>query len=386
MPLNTPQHFDGAANIMKSLVDWLHRLATVTPEDGPEIGFFRVSVSGTDPLDIGNWLLSIDPQGLLSNSLQATGPESWSVMRLPDLPRIEASVHDRHRLGADLACVLSLALDRRVVVSNDIAMQIPQLEKVVFHPVSQVVDLGLLGPLPPDAKQRINAYISSVAGLALGDQEIIGAASSAYHGAILLFDREPRAAYTLLVTGIEVLSRKYGSPPTGWTNWEDSSTWDRFFLEQDMTIGQASAFRDRIMHDKQLRLAATFQDYASTRLREDFWDKPLDQWIYGIDANTGAWLPPTKVKASRVSDYLPLDRTTLKKSLGKTYSLRSLVVHEAHWVELMTLAQPPVNQPQGARILPFPILRALLAELIWIEISAHALPTALPDFQLLRGK
>ena len=306
-------------------------------------------------------------------------------MRLPDLPRKEVNLHDRHRLGADLACVLSLALDRRVVIPNDFAMHIPQLENVVFQPVSQVVDLGILGPLPPDAKQRINAYISSVAGLAKEDQEVIGAASSAYHGAILLFDREPRAAYTLLVAGVEALSRKYGSPPTGWANWEESANWDKLFDTQGLTTGQAEAFRDRLMHDRQLRLAATFQNYASTRLGENFWSKPLDQWVYGIDANTGAWLSPTKVKECRVSDFLSLDRTTLKKSLAKSYNLRSTVVHEAQWVELMTLAQPPVKAPQSSRILPFPILRALLAELIWIEISAHALPTALPDFLLLRA-
>lgn len=370
---------------MKSLVDWLHRLAAVTPEIGPEIGFFRVFVSGTDPLDVENWLLSIDPQGTLSNSLQATGPESWSIMRLPDLPRKETNLHDRHRLGADLACVLSLALDRRVVIPNDFAVHIPQLEKVVFQPVSQVVDLGILGPLPPDAKQRINSYISSVVGLAQEHQEVIGAASSAYHGAILLFDREPRAAYMLLVAGIEVLSRKYGSPPTEWSSWEESANWDKLFATQGLTTGQAEAFRDRLMHDRQLRLAATFQDYASTRLGENFWSKPLDQWINGIDANTGTWLPPTKVKECRVSDFLSFDRTSLKRSLAKCYSLRSNVIHEAQWVELMTLAQPPVQDPQSSHILSFPVLRALLAELIWIEIAAHALPTALPDFQLLRA-
>ena len=325
------------------------------------------------------------PQGLLSNSLHATCPESLSVMRLPDLPHREVNLHDRHRLGADLACVLSLALDRRVVVPNDLAVRIPPLEKVIFMPVSQVVDLGILGPLPSDAKHRINAYISSVAGLAQKDQEVIGAAASAYHGAILLFDKEPRAAYTLLIAGVEVLSRRYGSPPSGWANWEESANWDEFFTAQGLTAEQAAGFRDRLMHDKQLRLAATFQDYASTRVGENFWDRPLDQWIYGIDANTGAWLPPTKVRACCVSDFLSLDRASLKRSLARSYSLRSSVVHEAQWVEMMTLAQLPVQPPQSQRVLPFPVLRALLAELIWIEIAAHALPIALPDFQLLRA-
>jgi hypothetical protein len=371
---------------MRSLVAWLHRLAAVTPDPGPEISFFRIAVPGNDPLDVENWLLSIDPQGPLDHGLRATGPESWSIVRVPDLPHRQANLNDRHHLGADIACLLSLALERRVVITNDIGVRIPQLEKITFLPVSQVVDQGILGPLPTDTKRRVNAYLSAVAGLSTEDQEFIGAASSAYHGALLLFDREPRAAYTLLVGGIEVLSRRYGSPPTEWTNWEESSDWDAVFAVQSLTNEQASAVRDRLMHNKQMRLGATFRNYASSRLSDDFWNKPLDQWIYGIDANTGKWLPPTNVKSCRISDILPFDRNGLRQSLGRSYALRSSVVHEADWVELMTLAQPPAQPFNSNRSLPFPILRAILAELIWLEISSHSTPVSLPDFQLLRER
>src|SRR5689334_2784088 len=116
---------------MKSLVAWLQRLAIVTRDTGPEISFFRAVVSGIDPLDVGNWLLSIDPQGPLGYDARATGPESWSIMRVPDLPQGEADLHKRHRLGTDIACLLSLALERRVVVPNDFAVPIPHLEKII---------------------------------------------------------------------------------------------------------------------------------------------------------------------------------------------------------------------------------------------------------------
>jgi hypothetical protein len=371
---------------MKSLVAWLQRLAIVSPDPGPEISFFRVTVPGIDPLDVEDWLLSIDPQGPLGYDLRATGPESWSIMRVPDLPQGETNLHERHRLGADIACLLSLALERRVVVPNDFAVRIPQLEKIIFHPVSQVVDQGIIGPLPADAKGRINAYLSAVAGLSPEAQEFIGAASSVYHGALLVFDREPRAAYMLLVAGIEVLSRRYGSPPTEWTNWEESNDWDTVFAVQGLTNEQASAIRDRLMHNKQMRLGATFRNYASNRLGDDFWNKPLDQWIYGIDANTGKWLPPTNMKPCRISDVLSFDRNGLRQSLGQSYALRSLVGHEAIWVELMTLAQPPAPPLKSSRPLPFPILRAILAELIWLEISSHSTPASLPNFQLMRGQ
>lgn len=369
---------------MKALVNWLRRLASVTPEPGPSISFFRVSVSGSEPLDVEDWILSIDPQGAVPNGVNATGPESWSVMRLPDLPRQETNLHDRHRLGAELASALSLALDRRVSIPNDFAITMPQLERTIFHPVSHIVDPGIQGPLPPDAKQRIGAYISAVAGLTAEDQEIIGAASSVYHSALLLFDKEPRVAYTLLVAGIETLSRKYGTPPVDWANWHESAAWSQFFAEQNLTVEQASALQNRLMYDRQLRLGATFQDYGATRPEDSFWQRPLDQWIYGVDANTGAWLPATKAKTCRVVDLLPLDRTVLRKSLAKSYNLRSAVVHEAEWVELMTMAGSPGQQVQSNRALPFPVLRTLLGELIQLEVSARSSPATLPDFRLLR--
>lgn len=236
------------------------------------------------------------------------------------MPQEEANLHERQRLGTDIACLLSLALERRVVGPNDFPVPIPYLEKMIFHPVSQVVDQGIIGPLPTNAKERINAYLSAVAGLYPESQEFISAASSAYHGALLLFDREPRAAYTLLISGIEVLSRKYGSAPTEWTNWEESSDWDTAFAVQGLTNEQTSAIQDRLMRDKHLRLGATFRNHASNRLGNDFWNKPLEQWVYGFDTTTGQWLPPRNMKPCRISDILAFDRNGLSQSLGKGMS------------------------------------------------------------------
>jgi hypothetical protein len=318
----------------------------------------------------------------LRHGPEASGQESWSVIRLPDLPQREENLQARHRLGADLASVLSLALGRRIIVPVD--QDIQELDKVHFLPVAQIVDKGILGPLPADAKERIIRYFIAVAGLNAVDQEVIGAAASAYHGALLLFDREPRSAYTLLVAGIEVLSRKYGSPPIDWASWEESTEWDKFFIAHAMTQEQIDALRIRLMRDKQLRLGATFRNYGSNRVDDSFWNKILEQWIPGIDANTGPSLPRRMVKACRVSDLLSADRASLSKALSNSYQLRSSVVHESKWVELMPLAQFQKQPLQSHQALPFPLLRELLADLIWTEISSRTSPTELPKFQVLR--
>lgn len=271
-----------------------------------------------------------------------------------------------------------------VIVPIDFSIHLPQLEKVVFQPAAQIVDQDLLGPLPDDAKKRISTYVTAIAGLLPEDQEAIGAAGSAYHGALILFDKEPRAAYTLLVGGIEALSRRYGSPPTDWEDWEAASYWDNLFSTQGLTVEQSSAIRARLMDDRQLRCGATFRAYASTKPRDSFWERTIDQWVYGSDANTGAWLPPTKMKSRKIADLLPHDRTILKRSLAHTYQLRSSVVQESAWFDLMTLGQPLTKMNQGDRALSFPILRTLLSELIWVEIASRTTPAVLPNFQLPR--
>ncbi len=368
---------------MRALSAWLDRLGTIKPNDKIVESRFRLTVPGFEPLDVADWLLSVEPQGPLRSDFRASSPESLSIIRLVDLPGREKNFPERHRLGADLACLISLALDRRIVITHEIAISVPQLSKMVFQPVLQIIDRSVLGPLPDDPKDRLQVYISHIAGLDEENRATIGAAASSYHGALVIFDRDARAAYTLLVAGIEILSRQYGSPPTDWTEWQDSAGWETFITDQHITSSQADALREKLMKGKQLRLGATFRTYAASRLTDGFWDKQWEEWIYGIRANDGQWLPSTPLESRTIADILPRHRIGLQKALGLSYGLRSAVVHEANWVELLSLAQPP-SMVDLSKPLPFSILRAILAELIWLEMSARSTPRPLPDFVLLR--
>lgn len=364
---------------MKSLVNWLRRLALITGEAGPKLDYFRVFVSGNKALDINNWLFTIDPQHSVSSE-----HEFWSVLRLPEPDVAEINVKNRHRFAVDLACVLSLALERRVIVPIDVPV-LSNAETIEFLSLAEIIDQSIQAPIPVDAKSRVIGYVTAIAGLSSDDQDIIGAASTAYYGALLLFDREPRAAYTLLITGIELLSREYGKPPTDWCEWELSKEWDDLFDVQGLSSEQKVIFRTKLLDDKQIRLGMTFRSYASSRLLDSFWNKPLDQWIPGVDTSSGERLPQRLVTTRQISDFLLKDRAVLKNRLGKSYNLRSSVVHESSWVDLIKLGQPIPVADQHSLPLSFPILRILLAELIWIEISERSIPIELPDFQLFRG-
>jgi len=371
---------------MKALIAWLDRLGTVTPDHSLVQSLFRVTVPGLAPLDITNWLLSVDPLGPLQYDIRTSIPESLSLLRLLDIPGREGNISERHRLGADLACIMTLALGRKVFIPHEIVIDTPQPNQRMFIPFLQSVDRTALGPLPADPKAKLHAYLSGIAGLGVEDLETIGAAASVYHGALVLLDHGPRAAYALLVAGIEVLSRKYGAPPTDWTEWDESASWETFIASQQLTTEQADDLRERLINNKQLRLKAMFRNYTVSRLSDGFWDEPWEEWIYGFSVNDDRWLPAKPLPTRNVASILPRDRVGLSKALGLSYDLRSAIVHEANWIELMSLAPIPVPAVDLNKPLPFAILRAILAELIWLEISAHSTPRQLPDFQLLREK
>lgn len=368
---------------MKSLANWLKRLALVTGEVGSRFSYFRVFVSGNNALElnIDDWLFTIVPQHFVSSE-----HEFCSLLRLPEPDASEINIKDRHRFSVDLACVLSLALERRVIVPIDLPVLFNE-EPIEYLPLARIVDQSIQAPIPVDAKSRVIDYMTAIAGLSSEDQDIIGAASTAYYGALLLFDREPRAAYTLLITGIELLSKKYGNPLTDWHEWELSKEWDALFDAQGLSSEQRGIFRTQLLKDKHLRLGMAFRNYASSRILDSFWDKPLDQWIDGKNVSTGERLPGRLMKARKVSDFIQRDRVVLKNRLSKSYNLRSSVVHESFWLDLIELGQPIPNTDQHSSLpLSFPILRILLAELIWVEISERSVSIELPDFQLFRSK
>lgn len=370
---------------MEAIANWLKRVGPLTAESNIQATEFRMIMFGEHALDLDNWLLTFDPQGPLHSTPHSFGPESWSLLRLPDVAQQEIKLHERHKLGADLAAAISLALGRRVVIPNDFPLSIQGYNQTMFQSASHVVDRCILGPLPRDARERLSDVFTAIHGLPHDDLVVIGAATSAHHSALLLFDKEPRVAYTLLVAGMETLSRRYGAPPTDWESWDDSGSWTLLLTALELQPKQAVAIRDHLMKDRHLRLSATFRQYAATRPTEEFWQRSIDAWVPRIDGNTGQCLSPAKSSSHQVSDFVPHDRSQLRKALAKSYDLRSLVIHDSKWVELLTLASPIGGQPRGDQALSFPAMRLLLAELIQLELLTHASSAELPDIRLSRS-
>jgi hypothetical protein len=226
--------------------------------------------------------------------------------------------------------------------------------------------------------------LADLASLPDDDIETIGAAIGAHYGAALLLERDLSSAYTLLVAGIETLSRRYGRPPEEWDAWEESGDWEEFTRALGLTDSQRQALFGRLMRDRNLRLSETFANYASTRIPDSFWDRPWNEWQFPIywDANGARYSKGDWLSRRKVRDLVAHDRDMLNKCLRKTYELRSRFVHQGRRVDLMGQAVPYGEAIEGTGPLPFAVLRSVLAELVETELHERASAFTLPNILL----
>jgi hypothetical protein len=368
---------------VESLVAWLDRIENA---DAKTIGesLLRVFVPGQNPLDLNDWLIATTPIGNAPPGIRSCFPEAISVIRFPDKIKTEIKIQEHQRLALEFAVILSLALDRRIDIPQELPLRVKGQPNVLFAPFSQNIDRRLLGPLPESPKSLIARLLAKLRSLQKEDLRAIGAAASLYHGALLLSDRDFRAAYSLLIATIEVLSRTYGAPPTIWAEWEECNNWENFIKESGLNDMQAALLRSKLMDNRQLRLKATFRSYAANRIPATFWEAPWIEWEYGIDFSKGQWMSPTILSNRQVREFLDDDRAKLSRSLGMSYDLRSTFVHKGHWLGLHELGMPYATSVSLDSPLPFALLRAIAAELLLTEIQERGGDSSLPSIRISR--
>ena len=111
------------------------------------------------------------------------------------------------------------------------------------------------------------------------------------------------------------------------------------------------------------------------------------QWGYGVDATTGSWATTVSANKWQMRDIIGADREQLYKRLGWSYDLRSGIVHSGDWIGLTELMKPEkaIVEMTVKPPLPFAALRAILAELIRVELAKRSRGGALPDVRLQRS-
>ncbi len=258
-------------------------------------------------------------------------------------------------------------------------------EQITFVSYGQAADRRMYGPIEVDVCSALTTWLGNLASLEGEILDVVGSAIDLHYGAALLFEKDVTAAYVLLVAALEALSRRFGSPPTAWEDWEQSTAWDGFASKAGLTEEQAEALRDRLMKDRNLRLRETFARYGAERIPDSFWSKPWREWLFGVEmqGSSSRYIEGNWQEPRAMSDFLSDDRDVLRNKLRRTYDVRSGFVHEGgRSVHLMTEFEARIGPDDTEGPLSFPVLRSIVTELIKLEVAEEASASELPNIRL----
>jgi hypothetical protein len=115
----------------------------------------------------------------------------------------------------------------------------PRIDKRLEAPIDEAVDVA-------------SGFLNVVTQIVKTDEKSRPAIHSAiqlHYGACILSSISPAAAYMSLVAGIEVLSRRFGSPPSVWDDWDLAANWDSFADEVNLSAEQYQQLKGKLMRD-----------------------------------------------------------------------------------------------------------------------------------------
>ncbi|MEV6445099.1 hypothetical protein [Amycolatopsis sp. NPDC051716] len=365
---------------MDILSDWYNSLGdAVNPEDG-RITWLgrRLAVPGLEPVTASEILHVVPREKIIR---PGRGPERLHMFGLPILREKSGFALWEAELSSAVAGVLTFATGRRIETFEEMALK-PKEGDVFFSPVVQLIDKRLDAPIDDgvDLAQSFRNIVLKLVKLEEKERLAVTAALQLHYGACILAPSSPTTAYTSVVAGIETLSRKFGSPPSDWFEWDLAATWDKFAREAGLTEDQHLSLRAKLMKDRQIRLKETFSRYASSRLPESFYDEVYVDWTY-VGDGVGGWQNGFEAWREPFSNFVPRDREDLRQSLKRSYDLRSEFVHTGR--SSITFLTPGIPYDLGTSRgmtnesryksgdpLSFAMLRSVLVALIRAELNS----------------
>ncbi len=368
---------------MEAIAKWLKRLQQAQPQTLREY-LLPALGPGFKGLDLSDCIVATELKGTLISRIGDTGPISVALFKYLDVAQESSNLKNTEEIGNEFAAILSLATERRITIPNTISLSIDGSNSIFFLPYGAAADPRLNGPIPSNLEETVHELLERIAGLPEEYRPVLGAAAQLHHSAIELFENDLRSAYLLIVSGIEVLSREFGSPPTAWEDWEDCSVWKKTFISANLSDEQRHIICSRLMKDRSLRLKATFQEYASTRIHDSFWNESWEDWMSPYNASEGKWGKPNLIKSQHMRDVLPRDRKLLSKMLGESYNMRSRLIHRGEFLALVDSTIPIAPSNDAKKPLPFAVLRSILKRLIQEELVAYGKPVPLPQIRIFR--
>jgi hypothetical protein len=371
---------------MSAVTDWIINLKSTIATRGP--GHFmlrRLLVPGLEPLHHEGF---IQFQGIESVYRPGHTPEAMSVMRVGIAGPGPEHMSDAE-LAAGIGAVLTLITDRRVEVLEELPTKVEGSSSTTFIGYNNMFDRRLVAPFDTtEVDECLKIMLGKLVSLPEEDQVVISSAIDLHYGSVLLFEQDLSAAYTLVVAGVEALSRRFGSPPRDWPSWEDAVSWEKFARHQKFSSEQYGALKSKLMGNRQLRLKATFVNYVIQNLSESFWDQEWNEWSYHIRAQEGAYdVEGSWIARKHIRDFVTRDREVLGSALRNSYDARSGFVHSGNrTINMMSEFYSLTHETSFDRPLSYAILRSILAELIKREIDNRAGDFELPGLVITQDR
>ena len=374
---------------MRELRQWMQRLATVGGAEPPNSGSLRPvmhRVAAPSRLDFDNSVVRVVDTGA-EVELFGTLPSCLSLLCWADLAEHADHLGDI-AVATQLGAVMTMATNRRVrVASAETSIHMEGTQSYTFLP-AVIVDRELAGPLPEDAKERIEALLQRIIGLEEPDLVTIGNALDLHYASVLLHDVDLNAAYALAVAGIETLAQRYGTTSTDWGHWDQAPRFDAAFDAAGLTDDQRISMRDALLHERHLGLRQRFASYVCDRLPPTWWTTTVQDYIPSLEMQpTGMARLTGQTPADTwpIDQFVPRDAATLRRRVLATYDARSSYVHVGgRSVSAMTTMSAAIGDQAPAKTpLDFIGLRRILCALIDLELADRAELCDLPALRLL---
>lgn len=373
------------------MLHYLALLERLDGVDGPPLSEHIYRVASPSLLDVDDSIVRLDPTDSFARAL-GTYRTPISLLRWMD-PRPNGSPVESQAVASELGALLTFVTDRKVnVAATEITLRMQGSEFTEFMPAA-INDTGLVGPIQVDVRKGVELTSRYLRGLSPDDAVAIGGAIDLHYAAVLLHDSDVNTASTLVVAGIETLVTRFGQAEPVWADYADGPRFDARFAELGLSEVQAEQLRLEILQGQHLRLQQRFVSYVLAGLKDKFWETKVEHFTPGLEMDpkgNSRFLGYTLADTRPIGNWVPQDRSLLKRRLAATYAARSRYVHagsKSHNLGTALESATGLSTPsdQGKVPLAFAGLRRVLRELIFVEMDKRAKDTPLPEVRLVRN-
>ena len=304
-------------------------------------------------------------------------PESVAFIQWP-VPQAQADqflIEDT--ISRDIAALLGYVFHRRIVVADEVKLQVEGSTLTTLIPACHKVDSRLYVPIQ-DKPDAIWEMLQKMFSMEADDQfDALADAMRLYHGATVVAEVDYSAAYLLLVSAMESLAATFEQGVARFEDWSEASAWDNWIADAGLSKVIADQLRSRLVDNRALRLRQRFISVGLRAATEDFWSLPWEHaWTkQHIDSRGKSTFKGIDTGEQKDVTPAAIERDNLRSILGRVYDFRSALVHAGSPFPALTSLDFPSlaefdlpNETGKAKKVAIPSL-AWFERLVWFAIG-----------------